>query len=106
MNTWAPASLNLKRTPRICVFVLGAHRSGASALARVLSLLGAALPKNLPFMGPPGNETGHWEPERLIKYPDQLMAECGSTWQDWRRLPFRVADQHRSNAQRRLHASR
>lgn len=71
--------------PRRCVLVLGMHRSGTSALTRVLSLFGATLPARLLGAGV-GNETGHWEPEALISYHDRLLAEVGSTWHDWRRL--------------------
>ncbi len=70
---------------RGCLLVLGMHRSGTSALTRVLSLMGAALPLNV--MGPaPSNPTGHWEPERLVALHDQMLAEAGSSWDDWRKL--------------------
>jgi len=76
----------LTETPapaRSCVLVLGMHRSGTSALTRVLSLLGAGLPKHL--IGPAkGNETGHWEPERLIGLNDRMLAEGGTVTGDWR----------------------
>src|SRR5262245_31393403 len=72
---------------RRCLVVLGVHRSGTSALTRVLSLLGAALPKHI--MGAsPGNETGHWEPERLVAYHDKLLAELASHWSDWQAVDF------------------
>jgi hypothetical protein len=70
---------------RICLLVLGMHRSGTSALARVVSLLGADLPKTI--MGPNrGNERGHWEPERLVACHDRLLERLGSRWNDWRSL--------------------
>ena len=65
------------------ILVLGMHRSGTSALTRVLSLLGAALPNNV-LGSAPGNETGHWEPERLMVLHDQMLLEAGSRWDDWR----------------------
>ncbi|MFA5950035.1 MAG: glycosyltransferase [Hyphomicrobium sp.] len=72
---------------RTCILVLGMHRSGTSALTRVLSLLGAALPKNV--LGPGlGNDTGHWEPSRIADLNDELLTELGSAWSDWRRLDF------------------
>ena len=50
---------------RICLLVLGMHRSGTSALAHVLNILGATLPKQL--VGPgEGNVAGHFEPERIV----------------------------------------
>jgi hypothetical protein len=63
--------------------VLGMHRSGTSALTRVLALLGADLPKNL--MGAyPANPTGHWESNDLVTIHDQLLSSAGSRWDDWR----------------------
>ena len=67
------------------------HRSGTSALSRVLSLLGAGLPQNV--MGPgPGNETGHWEPARLVEAHDRMLAALGSNWDDWRALALSDID--------------
>lgn len=80
MNDEIPSS-----GPRRCILVLGMHRSGTSALTRVLSLLGAALPRNILGAGA-GNETGHWEPSRLVEYHDRLLAELGSSWDDWKAL--------------------
>jgi hypothetical protein len=70
---------------RICLLVLGMHRSGTSAVARVTNLLGADLPRVV--MGPNrGNERGHWEPERLVACHDRLLQRLGSRWNDWQRL--------------------
>ena len=44
---------------RTCLFVLGMHRSGTSALTRVLSIAGAKLPASLMDAGK-GNNGGHW----------------------------------------------
>jgi hypothetical protein len=68
------------------VIILGMHRSGTSAVARVLSLLGADLPRNL--MAPAkGNPKGHWEPERIVGLHDEILAEVASSWQDVTRFP-------------------
>ncbi|WFP62236.1 rhamnan synthesis F family protein [Mesorhizobium sp. WSM4904] len=72
-----------KPAKRTCIMVLGMHRSGTSALTRAISLLGAELPKNL-LGANPSNPTGHWEPQRLIELHDQMLAEAGSRWDDWR----------------------
>ncbi len=74
-----------KPAHRNCLLVLGMGRSGTSALARILSLLGAALPANLMGAGV-GNEAGHWEPARLVHLHDQLLAEAHSAWDDWEQL--------------------
>ncbi|MGH6760496.1 MAG: sulfotransferase family protein [Phyllobacterium sp.] len=68
---------------RTALVVLGMHRSGTSALTRIVSLLGATLPKNL-LGAHLSNQTGHWEPEELIKLHDQMLVEGGSSWHDWR----------------------
>src|SRR5580704_18526179 len=70
---------------RTCLLVLGMHRAGTSAITRILNLMGAELPKQL-VGALPGNEAGHWEPERLVLLHDQMLAEAGSSWRDLR--PF------------------
>ena len=70
-----------KKTP-IGVLVLGMHRSGTSALTRVLNLLGCALPEAL--VGPSeGNELGHWESASAVVLNDEILASAGSNWNDW-----------------------
>ncbi len=70
---------------RVALLVLGMHRSGTSGLARMLSLLGAALPEHI-LGARRGNRSGHWEPERLVDLHDEMLAEAGSRWDDWRRF--------------------
>ena len=72
---------------RRVALIFGMHRSGTSAVARVVNLLGAALPKKLLEAGP-GNEAGHWEPIELMSLHDQMLAEAGSRWDDFR--PFNI----------------
>src|ERR1051325_3197571 len=66
---------------RRAILVVGMHRSGTSALTRLLSLLGADLPGNLM---PPwtDNETGFWESKDLQELHDAMLASCGSSWDD------------------------
>jgi hypothetical protein len=68
-------------TTQTAVFVLGMHRSGTSALTRLLNLLGASLPRHL---HPPGigNETGHWEPEAAVRLHDRLLEAAGTSVND------------------------
>ena len=63
--------------------VLGMHRSGTSAVVRVLSLLGAALPRRL-LDASRGNEAGHWEPQFLMDLHHKMLIEAGNRWDDWR----------------------
>ncbi len=73
---------------RMCLLVLGMHRSGTSALTRVLSIAGAELPVSL--MGAnDSNEVGHWESTALVQYHDQLLSKLGSDWSDWRPIEIR-----------------
>lgn len=68
-----------------CVLVLGAHRSGTSALTRILNIHGCSLPATL--MGPGiGNERGHWESEAIAAFNDELLASAGTSWDDWQAL--------------------
>ncbi|MCI5073594.1 glycoside hydrolase family 99-like domain-containing protein [Oricola sp.] len=78
-----------EQATRTCILVLGMHRSGTSALTRVLALLGAALPQEI-LPANQTNEAGHWEPERLVALNDRLLAELGSSWHDWR--PIDMSD--------------
>ena len=62
---------------RTAVLVTGMHRSGTSALARTLSLMGAALPAEL-VSPDPGNPRGHWEPRGMVDLNDRMLAQAGS----------------------------
>jgi hypothetical protein len=71
------------RVKRTVVFVVGMGRSGTSALARVLSLCGAALP--LDVLAPNyGNPTGYWEPRRAVEINDRFLGSHTSSWYDTR----------------------
>jgi GT2 family glycosyltransferase len=68
---------------RLAIVVLGMHRSGTSALTRMISLLGADLPKNL-MQPSPENETGYWESQDLVAIHDEILSSSRSNWHDWR----------------------
>jgi hypothetical protein len=66
---------------RDVVFVIGMGRSGSSALTRVLSLCGAALPlKTLP--ADVANPRGYWEPRDAVALDERFLAQHGSSWYD------------------------
>lgn len=67
---------------RICVMVLGMHRSGTSALTRVFNLLGCDLPQTL-IGADRTNEPGHWEAAPVARLNDSLLESAGSRWDDW-----------------------
>ena len=86
------------------------HRSGTSALTRVLNLLGCALPDNLLGAGV-GNETGHWEAASVVTLNDQIFASAGTRWDDWgplnddwRQSPLRDEMLHKASAVIEEHA--
>jgi GT2 family glycosyltransferase len=83
----SPKNRNDSRTlDATAILVLGMHRSGTSALTRVLNLLGVELGGSL--MRPAaGNETGFWEHQDVVKIHATLLKALGMTWDDPRRLP-------------------
>jgi glycosyltransferase involved in cell wall biosynthesis len=68
------------------ILILGMHRSGTSAIARALNLLGVELGGDLL---PPqhDNPTGFWEHAGVVQLHDQILAAVGSSWDDVRPLP-------------------
>ncbi|HLY57881.1 MAG TPA: glycosyltransferase [Stellaceae bacterium] len=77
---------NAPRPPRRGVLILGMHRSGTSALTRVVNLLGARLPAHLLAPGP-DNPQGFWEGERFMRLHDEMLAAAGLRWHDPWNLP-------------------
>ena len=70
---------------RIAILVAGMHRSGTSALARVLNIAGCDLPRTL--MKPQRDNTaGFWESQAIMDLNEEILASAGSSWDDWR--PF------------------
>jgi len=69
--------------------VLGMHRSGTSALTRVLNLCGAYLPDKLrpPKLG--ANDKGFWEAEDVIDLNERVLGSLGGAWN---RVPLALPD--------------
>jgi hypothetical protein len=65
----------------VILFVLGMGRSGSSALTRVLSLCGAALPVGM-VGADSGNPRGYWEPRAAILLNRGILDRHGSAWWD------------------------
>ncbi len=96
-----PAPSGPRSAPaRVLILVLGMHRSGTSALTRVVNLLGADNARDL--LGPwRSNPTGHWEPLALQQFHDEVLAASGSHWDDPRPIrldPARAAGWRRTLA--------
>lgn len=64
---------------RQALLVLGMHRSGTSALTRVLSLLGADLPSRL-LESRPDCVRGYWESADITGIHDRVLACAGLGW--------------------------
>lgn len=63
------------------VLVIGMHRSGTSALARGVQMLGVYLGDN--FLSPrPDNPTGYWEDRYICDLNERLLAALGLKWED------------------------
>ncbi|HWS78705.1 MAG TPA: hypothetical protein VN205_10080, partial [Thermomonas sp.] len=73
------------------LLVLGMHRSGTSALTRLLNLHGAALGDDLMPAGH-DNPSGFWELREAVAIHERLLAALGMTWDDPRALPAHWAD--------------
>lgn len=80
-----------KRAQPTAFLVLGMHRSGTSAVARTLNLLGAALPDEL-IGANEYNEKGHWEPIELVAFNDRLLTAIGSHWSALRTINMNELD--------------
>jgi hypothetical protein len=66
----------------VALLILGMHRSGTSALTRMLNLLGVELGGNLQA-GDESNVPGYWEPVDLVRIHEELLDSAGSSWDDW-----------------------
>ncbi len=71
---------------RNCLLVVGMHRSGTSALTRVINLHGAFLGSEL-LPPAPENDSGFWENRAIFALHERWLAELGRSWYDSRPLP-------------------
>ena len=68
------------RPRRTALVVLGMHRSGTSALTRLLNLCGAYLPENLRPPKPEANAKGFFETEEVNNLNERLLVFLGGAW--------------------------
>ncbi len=68
------------------VLVLGMHRSGTSALARALHLLGFGLPGNL-LPPAPDNPGGYFESKDLTRLNEEILVAAATSWHDPSPIP-------------------
>ncbi len=79
------------RSKSICI--LGMHRSGTSALSRVVNLLGAYLGEPKDIMQPaPDNPEGFWERDDIVVVHDRLLIALNQRWDS--PLPLKEGWQH------------
>ena len=75
------ARADSKPGEKIALVVVGMHRSGTSAMARLLSIVGASLPDDL--MPPAAdNPSGFWESAKVADLNDEILATNDSSWDD------------------------
>jgi len=80
------------------ILVLGMHRSGTSAIARLLNLRGANLGRDL-LPAKADNERGFWENRAVLEVHEAFLAQQGLQWHDLIALP---SDWQRSTPARRF----
>ena len=69
------------------IFILGMHRSGTSAVTRMIDLLGADLGSQLIAAEPGVNDKGFWENSELVDINEELLDQLDSGWFDYSELP-------------------
>lgn len=78
---------------RIAILVLGMHRSGTSAVTRLLGAMGATLPHD-PIGESDDNRKGYFESRAVVAADDRLIRALRSSWFDPRPLdPARLSDE-------------
>ena len=71
---------------RICLLIVGMHRSGTSAVAGSLARLGLPMGEHLLAAGE-DNPKGYFEHEEAVRIDDALLDALGRRWDDPRELP-------------------
>lgn len=65
------------------IIVLGMHRSGTSAVARLLNLMGCYVgPEDLLMRASDANPRGHWERQDVTAANDRILEAMGGRWYD------------------------
>jgi glycosyltransferase involved in cell wall biosynthesis len=66
---------------RLAILVLGMHRSGTSALTRIVGHLGASLPLD-PMPETADNPSGYWESRPIARFNSRLLESAATRWND------------------------
>ncbi len=75
----------MREKNKTVILVAGMHRSGTSAITRLLGLFGCDLPKLL-VPANWSNISGYWEPLRVVNLNEEILASMHSSWDDWANL--------------------
>ena len=67
----------VKHSSNRSVVILGMHRSGTSAMTRVINLLGLPVCNSSDLYSAPDNPTGHWESASLTAFNERLLIALG-----------------------------
>jgi hypothetical protein len=76
------------------IVVLGMHRSGTSAFAGILHLLGFDFGDDL-LEGNQFNQGGYWENRAIVRLNDRLLNYLGACWSDVQIAPYCLPDLQR-----------
>ncbi len=71
---------------KTALLILGMHRSGTSALARICNLLGFDLGSTV-APARSDNETGFWENDAVVSIHERMFDALGASWSDMTPLP-------------------
>jgi hypothetical protein len=71
--------MTAKKSDKKAVLILGMHRSGTSAIARFVHMLGYDLGKHL-MASREDNPRGFWENAEIIEFNENLMARMQARW--------------------------
>ncbi|MBD8881281.1 glycosyltransferase [Rhodanobacter sp. 7MK24] len=74
-----------QRGPRQALLVIGMHRSGTSALTRLINLHGITLGSDL-LEAAFDNEAGFWENRKVVEFHERVLVVLDSSWDDPREL--------------------
>lgn len=77
--------------PSVGMLVLGMHRSGTTALARVIAASGFD-PGTRVVEGSLGNQQGHWEDAFAVELHERLLSEFGAAWNEPAAIPHHWTD--------------
>ena len=72
---------------RSMIIVAGMHRSGTSAITRVLNLCGASLSNTLMKPAKSENDLGFWECQQVMELHDELLESFGCAWDSLTSIP-------------------